>query len=50
MQNKERRRNKKAVSIAFVLFIYLVSLVFQDRFSLYSPGCPGTCFVVQANL
>jgi hypothetical protein len=26
------------------------SLVFQDRVSLYSPGCPGTHFVDQAGL
>jgi hypothetical protein len=25
-------------------------LVFQDRVSLYSPGCPGTHFVDQAGL
>jgi hypothetical protein len=25
-------------------------LVFQDRVSLYSPGCPGTHSVVQAGL
>jgi hypothetical protein len=25
-------------------------LVFQDRVSLYSPGCPGTHFVNQASL
>jgi hypothetical protein len=28
----------------------LVFLVFQDRVSLYSPGCPGTHFVDQAGL
>jgi hypothetical protein len=27
-----------------------VGLVFQDRVSLYSPGCPGTHFVDQAGL
>jgi hypothetical protein len=31
------------------LFIYLF-LIFQDRVSLYSPGCPGTHFVNQAGL
>jgi hypothetical protein len=25
-------------------------LIFQDRVSLYSPGCPGTHFVDQAGL
>jgi hypothetical protein len=30
------------------LFVYL--LVFQDRISLCSPGCPGTHFVDQAGL
>jgi hypothetical protein len=33
----------------FNLFIYLF-LVFRDRVSLYSPGCPGTHFVDQAGL
>jgi hypothetical protein len=28
----------------------LVFLVFRDRVSLYSPGCPGTHFVDQAGL
>jgi hypothetical protein len=27
-----------------------VCFVFQDRVSLYSPGCPGTHFVNQAGL
>jgi hypothetical protein len=35
----------------FHLFIYLfIYLVFRDRVSLYSPGCPGTHFVDQAGL
>jgi hypothetical protein len=29
------------------LFVFLV---FRDRVSLYSPGCPGTHFVDQAGL
>jgi hypothetical protein len=33
----------------FCLFVWLV-LVFGDRVSLYSPGCPGTHFVDQAGL
>jgi hypothetical protein len=32
------------------LYILLVCSVFQDRVSLYSPGCPGTCSVDQAGL
>jgi hypothetical protein len=32
----------------FVLFCFV--LFFQDRVSLYSPGCPGTYFVDQAGL
>jgi hypothetical protein len=32
----------------FVLFCFV--LFFQDRVSLYSPGCPGTHFVDQAGL
>jgi hypothetical protein len=31
------------------IFIYLF-LVFRDRVSLYSPGCPGTHFIDQAGL
>ena len=33
----------------FVWLVYLF-LFFQDRVSLYSPGCPGTHFVDQAGL
>jgi hypothetical protein len=32
------------------LFACLFVLVFRDRVSLYSPGCPGTHFVDQAGL
>jgi hypothetical protein len=32
------------------LFLFFVCFVFQDRVSLYSPGCPGTHFVDQAGL
>jgi hypothetical protein len=35
------------IGFFFVLFFVFV---FQDRVSLYSPGCPGTCFVDQAGL
>jgi hypothetical protein len=31
-------------------FFFFFFLVFQDRVSLYSPGCPGTHFVDQAGL
>jgi hypothetical protein len=33
----------------FILF-YFIILFFQDRASLYSPGCPGTHSVDQAGL
>jgi hypothetical protein len=33
----------------FFFFVFFF-LVFQDRVSLYSPGCPGTHFVDQAGL
>jgi hypothetical protein len=41
--------------LVFVLDIYIyiyiyIYLVFQDKVSLYSPGCPGTYFVDQAGL
>jgi hypothetical protein len=37
--------------VLFVLFCLFVCLfVFQERVSLYSPGCPGTYFVDQAGL
>jgi hypothetical protein len=34
----------------FVLFCLFFFLVFRDRVSVYSPGCPGTHFVDQAGL
>jgi hypothetical protein len=34
---------------SFLFFVFFV-FVFQDRVSLYSPGCPGTHFVDQAGL
>jgi hypothetical protein len=36
----------------FLLLLFLVFgvLVFRDRVSLYSPGCPGTHFVDQTGL
>ena len=44
--------------MSFCLFVclfvclvgWLVGWFFRDRVSLYSPGCPGTHFVVQAGL
>ena len=38
------------MSVAIYLFIYLFILVFRDRVSLCSPGCPGTHSVDQAGL
>jgi hypothetical protein len=38
------------LSFCFVFFVCLFVLVFRDRVSLYSPGCPGTHFVDQAGL
>jgi hypothetical protein len=32
------------------VFFFFFFLVFRDRVSLYSPGCPGTHFVDQAGL
>jgi hypothetical protein len=36
--------------VVVVVWLVLVFLVFRDRVSLYSPGCPGTHFVDQAGL
>jgi hypothetical protein len=36
--------------VCFVIIIIIIILVFRDRVSLYSPGCPGTHFVDQAGL
>jgi hypothetical protein len=36
--------------LIFVFLVFFFFLVFQDRVSLYSPGCPGTHFVDQAEL
>jgi hypothetical protein len=33
-----------------MIFFFFFFLVFRDRVSLYSPGCPGTHFVDQAGL
>jgi hypothetical protein len=36
------------VGFVVVVFVCLFVCLFQDRVSLYSPGCPGTHFVNQA--
>jgi hypothetical protein len=36
--------------LLLLLLLFGFSLVFPDRVSLYSPGCPGTYFVDQAGL
>jgi len=33
-----------------LIYLFIYFLVFRDRVSLYSPGCPGTHFVDQAGL
>jgi hypothetical protein len=38
-------------TIYFILFyLFNLFMIFRDRASLYSPGCPGTHFVDQADL
>jgi hypothetical protein len=37
----------KKKQLSLLCFVFLV---FRDRVSLYSPGCPGTYFVDQAGL
>jgi hypothetical protein len=41
---------KTSFQIGSGSFFFFFFLVFQDRVSLYSPGCPGTHFVDQAGL
>jgi hypothetical protein len=41
---------KLTLWFVFLFFFYFFFLVFRDRVSLYSPGCPGTHFVDQAGL
>jgi hypothetical protein len=38
----------KSFLFLFVCFVFVVVVVFRDRVSLCSPGCPGTHFVEQA--
>jgi hypothetical protein len=40
----------KVPVLFFFIFIFYFFLVFRDRVSLFSPGCPGTHFVDQAGL
>ena len=42
--------NKSKKMFLFVCFCFVVVVVFRDRVSLYSPGCPGTHFVDQSGL
>jgi hypothetical protein len=44
--------NLKAISPASIIPFFFVCLffIFQDRVSLYGPGCPGTSSVDQAGL
>jgi hypothetical protein len=45
-KKKKERKNKWNISF----FFFFLVLVFQDRISLCSPGCPGTHSVDQAGL
>jgi hypothetical protein len=38
------------ILLLFFFFFFFPPLVFRDRVSLYSPGCPGTHSVDQAGL
>jgi hypothetical protein len=46
----EFRQNADNAYLSLSLFFFFFGLVFLDRVSLYSPGCPGTHFVDQASL
>jgi hypothetical protein len=37
-------------TFSFIFYVFGFILLFRDRVSLYSPGCPGTHFVDQAGL
>jgi hypothetical protein len=39
-----------SVTITFMVFFFFCFVLFRDRVSLYSPGCPGAHFVDQAGL
>jgi hypothetical protein len=50
---KKIKRRLEFEGFFFVVFLFVCLfcfLVFRDRVSLYSPGCPGTHFVDQAGL
>jgi hypothetical protein len=38
------------INMHLLLCLFVCFLVFRDKVSLYSPGCPGTHFVDQAGL
>jgi hypothetical protein len=46
----QKSKANKPFSLSFFLFFVFFFLVFQNRVSLCSPGCPGTHFVNQAGL
>jgi hypothetical protein len=47
---EDKGRTLWSSSFFFFFFFFFFFLVFPDRVSLYSPGCPGTHFVEQAGL
>jgi hypothetical protein len=47
---KVRNLRQRQMSWSYLAFFFLLFLVFRDRVSLCSPGCPGTHFVDQAGL
>jgi hypothetical protein len=49
-ERKDERKRKADNYHLFPSFVFFFFLVFRDRVSLYSPGCPGTHFVDQAGL
>jgi hypothetical protein len=49
-EREERGQRIKQVPPSSAFFFFFSFLVFQDRVSLCSPGCPGTHFVDQAGL
>jgi hypothetical protein len=48
-ESKTIQWEKDSIFFLFVS-VFVFVFVFQDRVSLYSPGCPGTHFVDQAGL
>jgi hypothetical protein len=47
---KVSEEKKPKISSALFCFVFVLFCFFQDRVSLYSPGCPGTHSVDQAGL